>query len=550
MAAYTRRMPTKALSPSRAAAILKRRWATDPCRQYTPGPTQDEFHRSDAYFRLVTGGGRSGKTTSCLIDLVWCLRGIHPHKKWDGPVTALVFCVSRQQAAMVAQKKMFERCEFPDIEGKPPGIGQLPLIPKREIKEIGSIKAGFRAIYECKLHNGSIVYFSWSDADETWKRIQGVKIDYIYIDENAGNEKLLIECRKRLVDSQRPGTWRGCLTWGGTGTENNKAFDDFRGLCLDPRELDHAYFQIKPGENKAVTKEALDRFAATLTEEERKIHITGEVTASSLVQIYQKQWSDERHMLRSDYVVSDDDNLWLSYDPGVDHPTGMLISAIRRDQPISLTFVKFWNHARQTLDYDVACLEKWLRGRRLAGVVYDAQAGATEKRDGRSILDDMQEKFAAKGLAPLCGYYKSQKRHAPGIAMVRHFLDPDPYDKTVTPLIHVNPSEESGCRLLRYQLMKYQGKESTKFTGEGGVVKKEDEGCDCARYQVMKRAAYNPDWRCGPFTKAVPFEDRPPIDLPRPPEPELTPYERHLKMSRERTRRGVAQSWRVVDVFD
>src|SRR5436190_612634 len=113
------------LDPKKAAAALKKRRDIDPCYVYEPGPTQLDFHKSDAYYRLVSGGNRSGKTSSCLIELAQLVRQIHPYKKPYGPVIALVFCISRQQATMVVQKKLFESCEFPGE------IGKQPMIPKR-----------------------------------------------------------------------------------------------------------------------------------------------------------------------------------------------------------------------------------------------------------------------------------------------------------------------------------------------------------------------------------------------------------------------------------
>ncbi len=482
------------------------------------------------------------------MDLAMCLRGIHPYKKpLNRPMTALVFSITRQQAAMVSQRKLFTACEFPDppLGPGPIGIGMKPLIPAREIKETGSLKVGFRTIYDVVLHNGSRIYFAWSDADDTWKHIQGVKVDYIYIDENAGSEKLLIECRKRVLDSQNDNDWAGCITWGATGTEINDAFEDFRTRCIDPTNKDHEIFRILPGENKTIAPEALDRFAATLTDEQKKIHITGEETSAGLVQVYGKQWDDHRHMRTQDYVPTVEDNLWLGYDPGVDHPTGMLITAIRREEPITLNCVKFWSHARQTLDYDLSELEKWLCGRKLAGVIYDSLASARDKR-GRSLMMDMQEALRRMNMVPLVGYYRAEKPHWDGISLVRHMLDPDPYNKNTAPLIRLNVSTESGCQLARYQLCKYRGREATRFTGEGGVVKKEDEFPDLLRYQAKRRTAWNVDWKCGPKTME-PRDGAPPLMIPGSApvdETKLTNYERHLRLSRSRKGRA---SHRVAD---
>lgn len=541
MAGHSRSNAAKA----KAQEILAARRLRDPCYAYQPGPTAQEFHKSNTYHCLVTGGGGSGKSTACLIDLSMCLRGIHPHKPWLGPVRAVVLCVTRQQAAMVAQRKLFHCSELTGPNGEQIPASNEPMIPEREIADYGAVKVGFKTNYVVTLKNGSEVYFMWAEDEKTGERIQGGQYQYIYIDEAAGTPFLLTECLKRVNRMQKPSNgWWGRLVWGATGTKLNEAFETFRANCLDPERTDFQLFQIKRGENPNDSPEALARLAATMTEEQRRIHIAGDATAADLLTIYGKQWSDERHVLATDYVPRACDNLWLGYDPGVEHPTGMLMVAIRPEEPMTLYCVKFWNHARQTLDYDVRCLNEWLLGRRLAGVVYDWAAKAKDKL-GSSVLTQLQDRFHSTGIFPYVGFYAASKNHDPGIKKVRHYLDPDPYDKTAAPYIKTNGSAESGCKMLRYQMMAYRSFEPGKFTGLRGVVKKEDEGPDTLRYLVMGKLAYNSAWNCGETTRHQTNSTQAPESLPQPDAPVLkTPYERHLSLSRARDRRKgfVAQS--------
>jgi len=46
------------------------------------------------------------------------------------------------------------------------------------------------------------------------------------------------------------------------------------------------------------------------------------------------------------------------------------------------------------------------------------------------------------------------------------------------------------CKLAIQQMKAYRGKRETKFTGEGGVVKKFDEANDCIRYLCTKSPFY------------------------------------------------------------
>ncbi len=523
--------------------------AKDPCYQFVPSVTQRAFIHDNTYFVLLCAGGRAGKTTTALIDLSMVARNIHPTKTNPNkiPLTILCLCLSRQQASMVVQHKLFHASEVKGPAGELIPASQEPMIPAMEIEKLSGVSQGFRIEYECRLKNGNKIIFMWSDDPGTERRIQGVEAHYIYIDENAGTKKLLVEVRKRVANIQNPlNGWFGLVRWGATGTIVNEAFEDFRRRCQDPSDKSHKEFRIKEGENPAFAEAARERLGNTMSDEERKIHLSGEASAMGLTLVYGKQWNDDRHMRKVDYVPHETDNLYLGYDPGVDHPTGMLIVAINKQNPITLNAIRFWAHSRETIDDDVRRLNEFLRGRRLAGVAYDWAANAQDKR-GESVLTMLQTTMIAANMMPHAGFYRAMKAHWPGICLCRHYLSPDPANATVPPLILVNPSDESGCQRFRQEMLSYRGKEETRFTGAGGIVKKDDEGPDVFRYLVVRRFAYNADWPCGkPLWGPDGPQDQEPIPIPETPEnivdpKQLPPYQRHLWMSRNRQRKD--QKW-------
>jgi len=59
------------------------------------------------------------------------------------------------------------------------------------------------------------------------------------------------------------------------------------------------------------------------------------------------------------------------------------------------------------------------------------------------------------------------------------------------------PTDANGTGILRQQILKYRGKEATRFTGAGGVVKKDDELIDAWRYVAMQRPCWTQEWACG-----------------------------------------------------
>jgi hypothetical protein len=114
------------------------------------------------------------------------------------------------------------------------------------------------------------------------------------------------------------------------------------------------------------------------------------------------------------------------------------------------------------------------------------------------------------------GFIAADKRHKEGIDCVREYLDPNPYDRSIDPLIVLNPpTPQNQMGQVRAELISYRGKEGTQFTGIGGVVKKNDEFCDTLRYLARCLPAYSPALRCGyPNKQSNPVSSAEPIPIP------------------------------------
>lgn len=487
------------MTPEIRRKLMEFRASRDPLMHYVPGATQLRFHQSPARFKLITGGNRSGKTAAKVVDIAWKLRGIHPYFPSYGPIRVFMFAQSRQQASQVIARKLFEHCEFPGP------LARFPLIPEHEIEDIGYIKVGFKVPYYAKLKNGSEVLFGWSGVESTWKRFQGGQYDIVDFDENACEGTLLKEAYARVMDARNdPGKpWGGGILWSATGTQVDENFTDFRNRCQDERDHLHEMFKIPPGESGAAQGEALQEFAAMLTEEEKQIRITGDATMSDMLSIYGRQWDDNRHMRQTDYQVKPDDNLWIGYDPGVDHPTGILCAAVNKENPDKVRVIRCFNHRRQTLEFDVECIVNWLGGRGLEGLVYDPAAKKTERTSGLNVKNQLELMLAKRGVTIARGFIQGRNRHKDGIAIVRSYLDPDPYNKASEARVEFNPSEESGCQEARRQMLKYRSYEAGKFTGVKGVVKRDDEMPDCLRYLLCARPSWNKKAPCGTASSSL-----------------------------------------------
>jgi hypothetical protein len=515
------------VTPKQLAALKAHRESRDPLLIYQARPTSLRFHESSARHKLLTGGNRSSKTTTGLVDLAMKLRGIHPHHKWTKPLRVWIWCQSRSQAAAVVGRKLFEKSEL---------IGpceQYPMIPPWEIAELGKIKLGGINVYQrCLLKNGSEALFGWAGVEKSWARYQGLQLDGVVVDESAAEGDILNETLMRLTDARAAYSetepWRGFFYWFASGTQVSENFEIFKANCLRADLPDWQIFQIPASERPPELQEQMANVALTLTEEQRRIRIEGDSTATEELLIFKRQWSDDRHMRATDYIVKPDDCLWCVIDPGVDHPSGIAFAAINKENPLKLRFVKFFLQKRLTAEEEVQIIKDYLCGRRLDGMVYDPAAHRTEK-SGLSIKNQWVQLLAKNGVQIVRGLIQGRNRHSDTINKVRSYLDPDPLNPYAEPMLEFNPSPESGCPIIRSQMLAYRSYEAGKYTGARGVVKKSDEGVDVVRYLCSITPAYNPAATCGHPTIVMP-EPGPDVSV------EEMRYRAHLAASRDMVR--------------
>lgn len=508
---------------------------------YKPSPTQERFHRSNVNNRLLTTGGRGGKTTAAMAEIAWLAMGCHPYKKnHNRPLSILILSLTRQNASQVVQRKLFEASELPGV------MGGKPFLPENELMdgEHTPMRVGFPTYYRVKLRNGTIIEFAWSDDPKSWIKVQGSKRDLIYLDEARCDRKLFLELQKRLQDSRSEAhrgigpAWLGSFLWGATATEDSDSFDDFRERCEDQVHFqDHEIFHLSPNETGAIDVAVTARLAAMMSEDEAKVHITGEESAGHGERVY-PEFDENRHLLKEDYEPKPADNLWLCYDPGWDHPTGMFIGCIRPEKPFQKVIVHAWKHRHKSVGFDVACLTHYLRGRALAGVIYDWNTNNGSK-NGVPLLQSIRDEFIKEKVVVLGGWFRSKKSNLQGIPLVKRHLNPDEYNRNIEPLLMLNPTPESGVRLMAIEFRKYKGKAETKFSGPNGVIKKHDDLMDPCKYFCAESAAnqWQPTFACGnSLLTDVPMSLRPmlPDDMPMVPQ---TVHE--VLMARAASTRGI-----------
>jgi hypothetical protein len=536
----------KKLTPEQAKALLEKRQAEDPLVHYKMTPTLERVAVAKERNICIMAKNQTGKSAFLCWTSACILRGKHPHLPYFGPTKGLLVVPSRQQASEIYSTRLLKKSE---LVGE---IGKYPFIPKREISRVDwAYSPVGKYPGKITMKNGSTMMVVLSGDPNSWKRLEGMTFDWAIRDEVAGSENMGSELVPRFVASHSRALsgaqpWGALLWWAATETKFNEEWNDFKTRCESHVE-DHVSFVLKPEEaNAYVSMQAREAMKHSMSATAYAIRGVGDLDAGDLVQIYGKQWDDKRHLLTTDYQVKPSDNLWIGWDPGVEHPTGIVIGALSQDHPRQIKIVKCFLHSRESIDFDVECIHSFMLGRRIAGIVYDYKANERHKH-AQSLLHVFQERMEAKGYLPMAGWLKADKRHSVGISQVREYLDPNPFDKTATPLLVLNSSQESGCQMLRSELIGYRGKEASNFTGSGGVVKKNDDTADATRYLVRSTPYWSATYQCGQVTFSVsePLQ-MPPEAVPRAEDNSQEAVRRRLAIAAgSRTRQSVTKdfSW-------
>lgn len=481
------------MTPEEARKILADRAARDPLRHLTLTPTQLAFRHALTRHRLIEGGNRKGKTTVRCADSASVLRNMHPVRSFGRPIRMLLLTKSRLQMAEVVGRKLFKKSE---VQGP---MGQFPLIPDYEIDELGHQKiGGIEVPYYLRMKNGNEAFMKWADTVSTRDAIQGVKFDLADLDEDAGSLELLREVYSRFMDCRDEGPWFGAITWSATPEKSSEALENFREDAKHAGK-EYSYHNIRASEAHWISAETTAE-AVRQQGEMADVKVYGTKTASEVYSVYGDKYDSRRHQLEKDHVIEPSDNLWVSYDPGVDHPTGLLVSAFTPAHPQRVILVKYFNLIKTSVEEEVLALKHYLCGRWLAGWIYDTNAKNQTKETGRSTLMSIMKSCTANGVHIHTGYHQAQKKHEPGIKAVQHYLDPNPEDKSAPPLLMLNPSVESGIPFVRTQLLNAKARKARRAAGDGLLIRGRDEASDCVRYQVARRVAWNRDWQCGGAT--------------------------------------------------
>lgn len=537
-------MPRKP-SPEQQRQAFEALAALDPCWAFPKiiakarhPQTQLRCFNSTRRFRVIEGGNATGKTTYNLGEASLLLRNLHPTKKRKRPGKFIFMAGSRLQASQVIGKRLFYDSEIPGFEGK-------PLIPRGEIRKLREIEVGFRTPYHLEMVDGSEMTFAWAGTDATTDRVQGIHgVDGVFLDEDAGEEKLIDELvarmLKRIGDPENP--WAGFLSWSATPTTGGSGLEKMRDFCKDaekkpddPFLSNFGRFIIQQGENPAVREEATELFSQFLSEDNRAIRIHGVKSNLDVLRVY-PEWCEERHRRPAPFLLSPLDNLWLTLDPGWDHAFGMAIFAISAKNPEKYVCLRFWADRHTTTEQMIRQAAIWLDGRYLTGVICDPAAWRDQAGIGVLRIEQIQDAMDKFKIESLSGCMKGNNDRDVGIPLVEEMIDKDLVEVDAEPDATVN-----GCTLAFQQMLKYRKKVSQKgqVTGTAAIP---DEFPDMVRYLATRRVVFQQNPRpCLMTGKSAEWLAQ--IDGEATPEPEISPQER---LQREQLR----NTFRMLDEME
>lgn len=548
----------KKLTTEQAKILLAEIQASDPGLRFVndfASKTQREVMQSDALYKLATGGNQSGKTTTAIVDCSLILRGKHPDKPWFGPVSVLIIVPSRAQASGIWSKRLLEASDIRHKITTPSGVevdlSHMPLIPRNEIEHVTMAYSpqGKYAGY-FKLKNGSECRVYLSGDPNGWQRVQGFPYDAIYRDEAVGHNNLGKELTLRLSAAQtsvqngsRP--WGGYMLWVATETLVNDEFQQYKDRC-EKLVPGHRKFWIAPSENPAVSMEVRDSMRVTMSAEDASIRLDGFSGAMDEVVIFRHQLDKARHILPVPYEPKPEDNIWIGWDPGWDHPFGLVFAATTPDAPMQLKIWRAEFGRKMTLDAIANRIATVLDGRMAEAFVFDPAAKKTEHSRGMSLSGQMEQLLTQMGVKSYRGVLFGRNRYEDTLPHMMRYLDPDPEDKTVAPLIVLNPevadleddlNQSNGCGRVWEQLSKYRKREGATAAARGyNIHKHDDEAVDLLRYLASRSPVWckrDPNYRRSHHVESAHLvtpgsQIRPAPALPS------TPYEMHLAMSRAR----------------
>lgn len=465
-----------------AAVFLADRQSKDPLIQFKPGPTQKRFLESKTRHRMLNSPNRGGKTSAVAYLIASCALRRNPVWSTKIPGTYVIFAPHRDQIVDPWAKKLLVNSELR-------GPAELfPMIPANAIEKIHKSYGGgapYPKLIELK--NGNKIWTGVSGTGDSWEGLEGKgTILGVALDESAATQNLINECLVRLLDANshpqvRADCGGGWLAWGATETKVKDAYTWFQQKCADPDNKSFEIFNIAPDENKAIDPAERELYRNILDADDFESRMMGQGGARDKLLVF-PQFDPELHVAKTDYVPTDYDTIYVGYDPG-SHVSGFVFCAFNEKSPNVCRVFAAAEIKRASIEQEVAMVKRIVRGRKIELVVYDQAARKIEKiAMGTTVAKQFRMEMEKQGVKSIRGYAYGRSRYEASVPIVRA--------KFLANEIQINPSAESGCRILTNQLKLQRFSDSSGILKESNIVAGNDHAVDSFRYLLSACPVY------------------------------------------------------------
>lgn len=444
-----------------------------PIRTYEPGniPGWDQlaFHKSQAKYRLVFGGNRSGKSFSNAVEIYWQMSGKHPHRQTLAPPLK-VWVISVEYSIILTG--VYSHLE--------------KLIPYWEIERIGANIPNTQLPSFIKLKNDSQVDFKSAKGlgDDTRRKFQAASVDLMSIDEEI-DDTIVTELEARTLDR------------GGQFIISATLVESYDWI-LRMEELaakNHPnYFMVRLNTelNPHINAEAIIDFKEKLSDEERDVRLYGKSRRSTGL-IY-NTFNPDTHVIKK-FPIPLDWPRWCALDPGIRVFAGLWITCdpdnyLYAYREMYLTNTPLWEVA-----LTIKIAEGWTLDKKLTDTfghcVWDEGEDAEhmvnrfidDKRGSRLITGDegvLDQLYTKYGIVTT----PANKVKRPGIEAVRHALEP-PQSGGPPRLRFFSHLEKTLWEMRRYRIRDIHTRKNQNEPIDE-PIKKDDHEMDNLRYLIIE----------------------------------------------------------------
>lgn len=483
-----------------AATLAQRKMEAS--RLYRPLLEQGRFHASPSTLRLLRGSNRGGKTLPAAVEVARAVTGRDPHGKYptrDGRCFAVgkdlnhigqVMWRKLSRAGAFRMIRDLTTGDWRAFDPTDPGDDARfkeskpapPLIPPRMIHEISWENKKEGVPKSVKLKTGWELNFYSS----LGKPPKGSDIDLWWFDEEIVDAEWLPEMQARILDRQGKGIWSATPQ---AGTEQlyelHELADKLKEEAAPEPEVEE--FVILLSANPHIREKEKEKFAASLSEEEKKVRVDGNFLLLSYL-IYAGYRPSYHNMKTPDPDKMLDWSYFAVVDPG--HQVCAVLFGAVPPPPLDFQllydelYLKDCTAAIFAKEMEAKCQGKTFQ----AFLIDPNMALVTDVGYGKAVGEQYTLELRKRGVSSVqtgsSFIYAIDDVNAGHLA-VQGLLAPR---ADGTPKLRVDVSR---CPNFDYEIKRYHRKRNPDGTvSEKPYTRKATHLMDCLRYWAM----YDPKW--------------------------------------------------------